>query len=83
MIEVEIPELDLSPIEVVEFDAQGETLKFLQPLRLVPYLDLETQTHILVERAEFGIHVFAPTVPLLMDELREQRSGLERLCPAS
>ena len=77
MIDVEsITELDLSPIELVQFEAAGETFKFRQPLILTPYLDPDTKQHILVERPELGIHVFAPTVLLLMEELSEQLIAL-------
>jgi hypothetical protein len=77
MIEVEsITELDLSPVEIVHFNVGSQRLVFRSPLTLAPVLDPDTKQHILLEHPQLGIHVFAPSVPLLMEELVEQLAAL-------
>lgn len=77
MIEVEsIAELDLSPIEISHFTAGGERRQLRHPLSLTPELDPDTEQHLLLEHQPLGIHVFAPTVSLLMEELDEQLAAL-------
>ena len=71
-----ITELDLSPIEVFHFEASGKRWEFLEPLRLTPVLDVETKSHVAVQDSRLGIHVFAETVPLLVEELAEQLTAL-------
>jgi len=65
-----IGDLDLSPFVLSTVEANGPVLKFHKALVLNPVLD-ESEQLIVLENADLGIHVFAPTRSELYDELVE------------
>ncbi|MFH1114488.1 MAG: hypothetical protein V1792_11250 [Pseudomonadota bacterium] len=76
IIDVEsISELDLSPFLLSEFQYDDRVIRFDPPRYLEPHLD-ETRQLLCLERAELGIHVFAPTREELFEELHTEMEML-------
>lgn len=64
-------EIDLSPFQIKEFAYKNRSLRFKEPLILLPRMD-ETQQLICLEEPAFGIYVYAFSRDGLETELAGQ-----------
>ena len=74
---VEIQEVDLSPIELEEVQADGLNLRFKSPNTLVPELDDSQQLFVLKE-SRIGLEIFAYTRSEIIADVQSEIAFLWR-----